>query len=259
MLKMLKKCSNKNGAVTFGPILAMMVGVMVIVVLFGMISSDKKINSSIGTTEISEIDSKNLGFYFHDAMKLGIARSLKEMAQYSFIDQENPSCLTSNSVIILDTGCIPDEVSIEKTPESRVAMYLSDKLKMMKVNTQVKCLTEIKKVSGEDKKFLKCSTEEITLSSARNSNFFSYAIKRSFVLEDSISLDEMMHLDEMTSIYEAAKECKTDKCIIDSEFWHVESIETQGNLLVFHLTSKKDYGFEDSIGKLEWNFAVKKS
>jgi hypothetical protein len=250
---------NKKGGDIFGILLAVLTVLLCALTIYFFTLAENRTSASLGTEELDAISGDNLEFYFHDSMKLGIATSLKEMAQYSFINKENPSCLTSNSIIILEAGCIPDEVSIEKTPESRVAMYLSDKLKMMKIDTKVKCLTETKKVSGEDKKFLKCSTDEITLSSTRNSNFFSYVIKRAFILENSISVDEMLHLDEITSIYETARECKTDKCTIDSDFWNTESIEMQGDMLIFHLKSKKDYGFEDSIGKLEWNFAVKKS
>ena len=128
-------------------------------------------------------------------------------------------------------------------------MFILNSLKQIKIENDILCLFEDINLT--------CYSNEITLSSERNSKFFNYIIYNKFNLNQTINFDKQLNLSEIDEIYLDSKNCQNTNCSLSFRDWDVKSIETEGDYLVFSLETKKEYPFRDKIEKILWKFAIK--
>ena len=251
-MKMNNTLKNKK-ALGFGKLFLIFFFVMFGLTLFLWTAADQQINRSVGTEELDAIDSTNLEFYYFDSMRLASTNNTKKLADYSFIDKENPDCLTVQNFVVLTETCKPDKEALKLKSIENFKAYLEKSLKGLELNKEVTC--SFKKQNEMD--YLNCYSEEMNLSSQRGGDFFSYQIYRVFRLNETINFDEELNLSEIYKVYQQALLCQNENCEIYSHDWKAENVKKEGNYLFFSLKTKKVYPFEEKTDQLTWNFSVK--
>ena len=186
-------------------------------------------------------------------MHLGLSKSIKTLADSSFINKENAACLLYGASIVLNDNCKPDIDYIKYTISKDTSVYAQEYLKeYFNQEVQVACSIE--------KDILTCESEDIKLNSAKPGPYFSYSLEYSLKLKNSIDLTNYK-LEETSEIYERAKTCASNplsSCTIVSEAWQFKGLEQQGDFLIFSLDTRVEYPKDDGYNIISWDFSMKK-
>lgn len=247
-----KIIENKRG-IGFGRMLVIIVLVLLGLSIWIMTVSIPKVGQSIGTDSSNSINDMNPKFYFQDSMRLSLSRSIKTLAESSFINKENAGCLLYESSIILNDNCKPEIDYINYIISQDTSNYIQEYLKKyLNQDIQVACSIE-----GSN---LVCESQEIELTSSKPGPYFSYSLKRNFKLKNSIDITNY-NLEEIQKVYGQAKTCASDPsspCTITSLAWQIDTLEQQGDFSVFSLKTKADYPNDADSGPIIWSFSMKK-
>lgn len=252
--------TNKK-AIGFGRLLAVMTFVLFGLMIWFFTIANQKVEASIGTEELKDIDSKNLEFYFSDSTGLGFNRAISEVSSDSFIDKNTLGCsLNQDNIFILKEECKPNPDLIKILLETKISDYVKESLKKYPLKNRGKKEIELscKIEKQDDKDIIKCQSDKIKLNSSRKNSFMSYVLEYEFIL-NSIEIIDKIEIDEIEQIYAWASRCDAD-CQLDSDHWILDKIEKKDSYLIFSLTSKKNL-FLDKTGKIEpikWVFAIEK-
>jgi len=252
----MKRYESDKRAIGFGRMLALMTFVLFGLMIWFFTIANQRIEASIGTEELQDIDTKNLDSYFADSMNLGFDNALREAASTSFIDKNVIDCrLTSEGIFILDNNCKPNSDFIKIILEDETAAYIKEYLSNYPIDNQkIEVSCNIEEENYID--IIKCQTSEIVLNSSRKNKFFSYSIKYKFRLNDSFRVDEKIRTTEINEIFEKFGGCR-DRCKLDSEFWSLDKTEERGNYLIYSLTNKKVL-VPTGTEPIKWTFAIEK-
>jgi hypothetical protein len=253
---MIKHNLMDKRAIGFGRMLAAMTFILFGLMIWFFVIANQRIEASLGTEELRDIDSKNLEFYFADSMNLGLDNAVGEFASSSFVDKEIIDCkLTSENVFILNNNCQPNPDFIRIVMEEKVASYIQESMASYPLDNQkIEVSCNIEKENNLE--ILKCQSNDLILNSSRKNKFFSYSLNYKFNLNNSIIMEDKMSFNEIKSIFQKFSECK-ENCQLESEFWTLDKTEEKGDYFIYSLINKKLVVLEN-VKPVKWVFAIEK-